>query len=120
MNEEIMNQFQDLLSRTERLCFPRFCSIKKKTEIISIKKEQIENQIKEKIKADNALLTKFNQKKEELWKKSEKESSDEFENIPSKLKINSFYFQELMHRYVENIYECLEREWGNDNMNKKE
>jgi len=95
-NKEI-EQIERLLEQTGKLSFPPFASEKKKREILNTIRNETDYKIS-KILGENSL---FESRKDMLWMQAEELASKEFDTLPDKLKMNSFYLQEVMHQYVE-------------------
>jgi len=89
-----------IISATTKLSFGFFVGDSKKEAKILEEKENTETKI-------NAIMNKYclsNSFSEtdykRIWEKSQKVASAEFRKLSSELKLNSFYFQEVMHEYA--------------------
>lgn len=93
---------EKLLVDTQKYKFPLLASNSKKEAIIINRRNDI-NQIVA------PLLSRevFNYDLEQIWEKSKEKASKEFASLPNNLKLNSFYFQELMHTYVQDLASIL-------------
>ena len=97
----IKKEFDDLLRTTESLTFPFLSSREKKEQLLSDQKMKIDTAIEKLIGDINITETeKYN-----IWEKAKDEVHKEFSTLPKKHVLNSFYYQELMHRYVEGLYQ---------------
>ena len=84
-----------------------FSSSKKKTVFFQKTKEDLENEILNQIPSETELFSKVKGMLTELWANAEKEAKKEFETLPEKLQFNSFYLQEVMHKYIESIIKVI-------------
>ena len=101
MTKKELSLFDDLMNYTTNLSFPFIANNEKKQKILS----DIKNDI------DKRFLVicgdcDFSKCKDDLWKQAQEMSKKEFEDLPDKIKLNSFYLQEVMSQYV-----LLVREW---------
>lgn len=70
-------------------------------------KDEINDQFDEIIRKYSVKEQVGEEQKKQLWERAKEHASHEFKNLPNKLKINAFYFQELMHKYVELLIETV-------------
>ena len=97
MKIENCNSIESLHEYTTTLSLPILAGKSKKEEIL----KEMKMQIDERILALCNDKTKFKKKKESMWKQAEESACKEFNTLPDKLQLNSFYLQEVMHQYVE-------------------
>ena len=97
MNMSCDNTIEAILKSTTKLKFPFGANEFTKRCVLHNAKKEIDDKLVALV-ADEML---FEKKKEELWIRACNGACEEFESLPSKLRLNSFYFQEVMHRYVE-------------------
>ncbi len=105
--EQIMRRLNCILEDTTKLCFPIFANKYKKQEIIKKKKEEIDDDIELILSQNHLYLNQFMNHRKELWKNAETDAHEFFQTLPDDIQINSFYFQEVMHRYVEYIKQFI-------------
>lgn len=86
-----------LLNETMHMDFPFLASEDKKKRIVEDKKIYIEDTIKE------AFADMYPEKLElnKLWNEALDYAGNKFDSLPVSKRLNGFYLQELMHRYVE-------------------
>ena len=86
-----------LLNETMHMDFPFLAGEDKKKRIIKDKKIYIEETIKE------AFAEMYPEKCElnNLWNEAVDYADGKFDSLPVSKRLNGFYLQELMHRYVE-------------------
>lgn len=91
---EVINR---LLNETMNMDFPFLAGEDKKKRIIEDKKTYIEDTIKE------AFAEMYPEKCElnNLWNEALDYAGSKFDSLAVSKKLNGFYLQELMHRYVE-------------------
>ena len=78
-----------LLNETMHMDFPFLAGEDKKKRIVEDKKIYIEDTIKEKLELNK------------LWNEALDYAGSKFDSLPVSKRLNGFYLQELMHRYVE-------------------
>lgn len=86
-----------LLNETMYMDFPFLAGEDKKKRIIEDKKTYIEDAIKE---AFAEMYPKENELNS-IWNEALDYASSKFDSLPVSKRLNGFYLQELMHRYVE-------------------
>lgn len=93
-----------LLEKTAKLYFPAFTNESKKQKILIDQRDYMIGTIKK-------ILKKFDVKKnvdfDDLWNKAEADAKKEFTNLPGKLQLNSFYYQEVMHNFIQNCTDAI-------------
>ena len=77
--------------------FPFLAGEDKKKSIIEDKKIYIENTIKTEFKEKYPRECELNN----LWNEAVDYAGSKFDSLPVSKRLNGFYLQELMHRYVE-------------------
>lgn len=96
---EILCGINNIIEETTTYDFPFLASEKRKREIIEELKKHIEEQLEqlapERWLPDTMLC--------QAWNDSMEHANQSFESLPSKVKINGFYLQELMHFYSESL-----------------
>ena len=96
-------KMNSLLEYTTKVSFPFMASEERKKRIL--------NETKDKIDVELADLvddkTVFESKKEIVWEEAKESACKEFSTLPNNLRLNSFYFQEVMHQYVEKMCKLL-------------
>ena len=110
MKNEIKDELEIILSQTTQLSFPFLANNSKKQKCLEKAKQEIEDEIFSCLEKGDRILVQEN--KESIWKSIEKKSEGEFESLPGKLRLNSFYLQEVMHNYVEAIISLLSKTEG--------
>lgn len=110
MNAKIFRELEKILEGTTKLSFPVFANRNQKRERLDATKQEIEEKILFILGPDDSA--RFNLKKADLWEAAEKSASEQFDTLPEKLKINSFYLQEVMHTYVESVVSLLQNKGG--------
>ena len=103
MENELRAKIDSLMEYTTKLSFPMFASENKKETLLNEIRTNIDNEIAALLKDKSG----FEEEKSDLWNKAQVSANKEFETLPTKLKLNSFYLQEVMHQYVELIQEYL-------------
>ena len=98
---------QTIVNNTTLLSFPFLAGEKRKQELIDITRQDLDTEILALIGDNNELKDKFLGIKDNIWKKADAEAKKQFTTLPKKLKINSFYLQELAHNYTQMIMETL-------------
>ena len=85
-----------LLNETMHMDFPFLAGEDKKKRIVEDKKIYIEDTIKE------AFAEMYPEKLElnKLWNEALDYAGSKFDSLPVSKRLNGFYLQELMHRYV--------------------
>ena len=96
-----------ILEDTKKLSLPVLADECIKQDIIENEKKKIDSSIEFILSENKGDINKFVNHKDTLWENAKADSEEYFENLPGRLKINSFYFQEVMHRYVEYIKEFI-------------
>jgi len=99
-----------ILESTKTLSFPLISSKDKKSELFENKKKDLDTQIRIVLTDNSQALRLFESKRVEIWDNSELTASEQFKTLPAKLRFNSFYFEEVMHEYVEEIMTALTKE----------
>lgn len=107
MDSKISEALDKILEKTTKLSFPFFASTQKKILFLQKTKDEFDNEILNQISFDSELFLKLKSKLSELWANAEKDAKKEFESLPEKIQLNSFYLQEVMHRYVEKIIQVF-------------
>lgn len=107
MDARVSKELEKILEDTTKLSFPMFANSSKKKEQLDIIKQEVEEKILSILSQDDS--ERISLQKEELWKAAEKSACEQFDTLPEKLKINSFYLQEVMHTYVESIVSLLSK-----------
>ena len=107
MNIRVSKELEKMLEGTTKLSFPVFANKSQKKEQLNIIKQEIEEKILSILNPDDS--DRVNLEKAELWEIAEKSACEQFDTLPEKLKINSFYLQEVMHTYVESIISLLSK-----------
>lgn len=107
MNIGVSKELERILENTTQLSFPMFSNRNRKKEQLDIIKQGIEEKIQTILSSDD--FDRFNLQKAELWEAAESAAYEQFDTLPGKLKINSFYLQEVMHIYVESIIFLLSK-----------
>lgn len=82
-----------------------FANEDKKREQLSIIKQRLEGKILAMLSPDDHDKLKAGMAN--LWETAEKSACGEFETLPERLRLNSFYLQEVMHQYVGMIISLL-------------
>lgn len=100
----IKNNYTDLLKQMETLDFPLLVDAEKKLHIIEMKRDEV-NLIVNEIQRNIAGKCFSEIEMNKLWNSANIIVQKEFCTLPEKLRINAFYFQELMYKYVELIIE---------------
>ena len=103
MTMELQNALDALAENATKLSFPFMANKSKKEDFLETTKQNIDQEI-------SALLDDpsfFIGQKESLWKQACISAGSEFDTLPDKLQLNSFYLQEVMHKYIELITEYL-------------
>lgn len=99
--ERLHADLQKIVRDTEVLGFPIFSSFERKQEILRETRAHVDAQL-EKVLADAGLSCNgMIENRSELWTKADKAARKEFGNLSEKEMLNSFYLQEVMHRYAE-------------------
>ena len=106
---QITEYLNNLLEDIKRLDFPFLSSEHKKERIIQSKREEINNSIKLIIKTDPHAVQIDNVILDELWIHAKEITEPDFSNLSPKIKLHGFYFQQLMHNYVELIIKYIEK-----------
>lgn len=107
MNTRVSKELEKILEDTTGLSFPVFANGRQKREQLDITKQETEEKIRSILSPDDSA--RFDSEKAGLWGEAEKFACEQFDTLPEKLKINSFYLQEVMHRYVESIFSLLSK-----------
>ncbi|MCR5459245.1 MAG: hypothetical protein K6F51_05055 [Acetatifactor sp.] len=107
INENEMQQIRAILEQTTRLTFPFIANKQKKEKMLRDERYRIENKIEKILMEYTQMRKEFEERKDEIWNSSVDISVDKFKSLPDKLQLNSFYFQEVMHEYVEEIINLL-------------
>ncbi len=102
---KIIDEFNKLNSQLSKLDFPLFSSKTKRENIIIETRNEVDNKIIEIVKLYCPQIKISEEQLQKLWEKTKKSVKREFDHLPDKLKINAFYFQELMCKYVEIVFE---------------
>jgi hypothetical protein len=101
--DDIMRGVNAIIEETSFYDFPLLANEKRKKEIIDEKKGHMEEQLKrlapELWPSDDAV--------NQVWNESLNHVNKSFESIPSKIKINGFYLQELLHFYSEKLGQII-------------
>lgn len=109
-NKSIKEGMNALLEQTNTLDFPFFANKNKKRKLILEKKSQIDRSIDQLI-GDSGIV--INEKQRELiWKEAETDARSEFASLPEEHLLNGFYYQELMHRYVKQVFNVIIEKLG--------
>ena len=103
----MIEKIDTILEYTKKLSLPVFADDHTKQDIIDSEKEKIDDNIELILSENEAYMRDFWNNKEKLWEDAQTDSLEYFDNLPGRLQINSFYFQEVMHRYVEYIKEFI-------------
>lgn len=97
--DDILQDIESVIKETKSFDFPFWASEKRKAEIIEEKKKYIEEQLKQldpdSFPADIVLT--------QTWKEAVEHANLKFKSLPSKVKINGFYLQELISFYSEKL-----------------
>lgn len=107
MDLKTSESLDKILEKTTKLSFPFFSTTQKKSEFLQKTKDEFENEILNQISFDQELVAKLKAILSALWTNAEKDAKKEFESLPGKLQFNSFYLQEIMHRYVDIIIHSI-------------
>ena len=102
VKETIKNELDSILEKTTKLSFPLFSKASVKETIIENKRSEIEESIKEILRKHEYEID-LDDIKKHVWEEAHNQAIKEFDNLSEKQKINSFYFQEVMHVYVEKL-----------------
>lgn len=105
MDVNVSEGFERLLRDTTRLSFPVFASEGKKREQIYITKQRFDEKILSMLSLDDP--DRLRARMADLWEAAERSAQGEFDTLPERLRINSFYLQEVMHQYIELIISSL-------------
>lgn len=103
MDDSMKYLFEQILEKTKRLSFPMFSNENKKSEILINTREKIDEEILQVLLENEKMRKDFEENRSSIWLKSESISKEKFEKLPSHLKVNSFYLQEVMTEYVQNV-----------------
>ena len=107
LNEDI----QELYRIIAKLSFPILASERQKSNLMKAEREKIDGRIDQAIQKYNIPIN-IESSREECWQDSLVKAKPEFESLPLKLRMNSFYMQEVLHRYVENQVDIIEQVIG--------
>lgn len=99
MRNFIKIEIDNILEETTKFNFPVFTSEEKKKTILIEKKLHIE----EELKIIAPELFSDEEKIKKIWKESVEYAEEQFQSLPAKKRLNSFYLQELMHCYAEKL-----------------
>ena len=105
MKQEIREELNKVLEETTKLSFPFLANDEKKKKSLTEIHQRIDDEIESCL--EKADRQRFEGEKAEIWEKADEGARNEFVTLPGKLKMNSFYLQEVMHRYVEATIEFL-------------
>lgn len=100
---DVLSRINNIIKETTSYDFPFLANDKRKNEIIEELKKHIEEQFEQLVPELWLSNTMLNQ----VWSESVEHANQSFESLPSKLKINGFYLQELMHFYSERLGEII-------------
>ena len=103
MVNSIKMETNNILDKTIQFYFPLFANDEKKQIILLEKKLYIE----EEFKRIAPGLFHDEEKIEKIWKESVEYADEQFKSLPTKRRLNSFYLQELMHRYAEKLGDSI-------------
>lgn len=101
--DDILHGITSIIQETTFFDFPFFANEERKEEIITEKKVYIEEKLEQLAPAlwpSDATLG-------QAWNEALEHTSKSFESLPSKVKINGFYLQELMHCYSEKVGQII-------------
>ncbi len=105
MDVKTSKELERMLRETTRLSFPIFADADKKREQLYIIKRGSDERILSMLDPDEADRLRAGMA--DLWEAAERSACGEFDTLPERLRINSFYLQEVMHRYIESIISSL-------------
>lgn len=108
MDARISKELEKILEDTTKLSFPMFADRDRKKKLLDAARQEIEEKVQSMLCPDDS--NRLQSKMADLWEAAEKSASEQFCTLPEKLKINSFYFQEVMHTYMESIIVLLSKE----------
>lgn len=101
-NDGLERVLNELLERTTKLSFSFFSKTDAKKKQVLVEKNKIDKCIEEALQKYDSEIDIVD-RREKAWEEAQKHAIKEFDNIPEKHKLNSFYLQEVMHVYVENL-----------------
>lgn len=102
----IQERIKALLRNSEKLSFPHFASEKEKEKLLVAEKERVDRDIDLVCKNYKGI---DEISREQCWENARQEAEEKFKTLPTKLRVNSFFFQEIMHLYIEKQYEVILR-----------
>ena len=107
MLQSFLENMSIIRDGTHNLSFPFFANDMKKRKTIEMTKQEIDSEVIALIGDNQDQLSFFKKENNSLWAEAEKKSRLQFETLPSGLKINSFYLQELAHNYVQLLMDSI-------------
>lgn len=109
MDNVLKREIKNLLEETTQFDFPFLASVEKKETILNENRTYIENELrtiaKDLYPSEDVI--------ERVWEESVEYADGQFKTLPENKRLNGFYLQEIMHRYVEVLAEIIfDREQG--------
>lgn len=102
-------ELENLISETEKLEFPFFTGEKRKIEFMLEEKSRIDSKIDCIVEKYQVSADKLKAEREKIWNNAIQISEKKFYTLPSSLKMNSFFLQEVMHEYAESQAKCVKQ-----------
>ena len=102
-------KIESILEETTKLVFPFLASEGQKRKIIIEEKRKIDEEINEFLFSNPDKLLLTDAMRESFWQHAKELAGADFSDLPKKLRLNGFYFQQLMYNYVDLIKQYFER-----------
>ena len=101
--DTIKERIGKLLEETIQFDFPFLASADKKADILDAKRKYIETELK------NVATSQYpsNESIDKIWRETVEYTDEQFKSLPNGKRLNGFYLQELMHKYVEKLGEVI-------------
>lgn len=99
-----------IAAETEQYDFPFLANVDKRKTLIQKRKREIDERMLG-VLAMYHVDTPESFLSEEVWKNSREEAMAKFSNVSEERIMNGFYFQELMHIYVNNNIGLIDESW---------
>lgn len=99
-----------LAAETERYSFRLSFNIDKRKSMIQEKKKELDQRMLGVLSINHFDVPSLFAS-EEIWEQSKEQARGKFDNFSENQLINGFYFQELMHTYVEKNIKLINEDW---------
>lgn len=101
--DRILKDIDAVVKETTLYDFGFLVSEEKKSEMIQEKKIHVEKKLREAVKE----LWPSDMELDQVWNEAIESTEKKFASLPSQIKINGFYLQELLHCYSEKIKKII-------------